>query len=116
MIVRILFQAMILRRLEPRLRAAAACLRSVTLTGPRQSGKSTLCRSAIPSMPYASLENPSVRSFALRDPMAFLEQFPDGAILDEIHGAPDLLSYAQERFDASRRRGQFVFTGSQNLG
>src|SRR4051794_1580563 len=107
---------MILRRLEPRLKAAAGRFRSVTLTGPRQSGKSTLCRTAFPSMPYASLENPSVRDFALRDPNAFLAQFADGAILDEIHRAPELLSYVQERLDGSRRRRQFVFTGSQHLG
>lgn len=107
---------MILRRLQPQLRAAASDFRAVTLTGPRQSGKSILCRSTFPEMPFASLEDPTVREFALRDPQAFLDQFPDGAILDEVQRAPDLLSYAQGRLDASNRRGQFVFTGSQHFG
>lgn len=107
---------MVSRRLEPHLRAAARRFRVVTLTGPRQSGKTTLCRSVFGDKPYASLEAPDTRAFARADPRGFLAQWPEGALLDEIQYAPELLSYVQERVDASPRRGQYVLTGSQQLG
>ena len=110
-----MLSAMVERRLEPHLRAAARQFRVITLTGPRQSGKTTLCRTAFPSMPYVSLEPVDVREFAVRDARGFLDRFPDGAILDEIQHAPALLSLVQERVDGSKKRGQFVLTGSQNL-
>ena len=87
----------------------------VTVTGPRQSGKTTLCRAAASDVPYASLEDPDTRRFALDDPRGFLGQFPGGAVLDEIQRAPELLSYLQGIVDEPGARGRWVLTGSQNL-
>ena len=88
----------------------------VTVTGPRQSGKTTLCQSVFAHLGYANLEAPHVRGFAERDPLGFLAQFPDGAVLDEIHRAPDLLSYLQVLGDEVGRPGLFVLTGSEQFG
>lgn len=88
----------------------------VAITGPRQSGKTTLARSALPAKPYASMEDGDVREFATRDPRAFLDQYPDGAVLDEIQRAPELSSWLQSRVDRDGRTGLFVLTGSQQLG
>jgi predicted AAA+ superfamily ATPase len=87
----------------------------VTVLGPRQSGKTTLCRMAFADKPYVNLEQPDVREFALQDPQAFLAQFPDGAVLDEIQNAPALLSWIQVLTDADPRKGRFVLTGSHQL-
>ena len=87
----------------------------VILTGPRQSGKTTLVRSVFADRLYANLEAPDLRERAIRDPRGFLAQFPDGAILDEVQRAPDLLSYIQVDVDARRQRGRWILTGSQNL-
>ena len=88
----------------------------VTVTGPRQSGKTTLCRSAFPDLAYANLEDPDAREFAQSDPRRFLSQFPFGAVLDEIQRVPGLLSYLQVLVDEDRRNGQFVLTGSEQFG
>ena len=87
----------------------------VTITGPRQSGKTTLCRMLFPDRPYASLESIEERNFAVSDPKGFLARFPDGAVLDEIQRAPELFSYIQVIVDGSQRAGQFILTGSQNF-
>lgn len=87
----------------------------VTITGPRQSGKTTLCRSIFSQLPYTNLENPDTRSFAHEDPRGFLGQFPEGAVVDEIQRVPDLISYIQTRIDAMGRNGLFVLTGSQQF-
>jgi len=87
----------------------------VTLTGPRQSGKSTLCRGLFPDKPYANLEAPDIRSFAAGDPRAFLAQFPKGAILDEVQRTPELPSYLQGMIDDDPAPGRWILTGSQNL-
>lgn len=87
----------------------------LTLTGPRQSGKTTLCRQAFPDLPYVSLESPDRRDFATEDPRGFLATLNHGAILDEIQRAPDLVSYIQEVVDQSGRNGMFVITGSQQF-
>ena len=84
----------------------------VTLLGPRQSGKTTLVRAAFPDKPYATLENPDTRSRALVDPKAFLAQFPEGAILDEVQRLPELLSWIQGIADERNASGQFILTGS----
>ena len=88
---------------------------SVTLTGPRQSGKSTLCRAMFPRHPYVSLEDPDMRAFATEDPRSLLRQHPDGAIIDEVQRVPDLPSYLQGVIDADPRPGRWVLSGSQNL-
>jgi len=103
------------RDLAARLTEVARKWPSITLTGPRQSGKTTLCRALFPQHPYATLEAPEVRAFALEDPRAFLAQFPEGAILDEVHRAPDLLSYLQGIIDEEPAPGRWILTGSQNL-
>jgi uncharacterized protein len=87
----------------------------VTLTGPRQSGKTTLARAQFPEKPYVSLENPDERDFALSDPRRFLARFPDGAILDEIQRCPTLFSWLQGVVDERQRMGEFVLTGSSQF-
>lgn len=87
----------------------------VAITGPRQSGKTTLARATFPNKPYVSLEYPDTRAFADSDPRAFLEGYPDGAILDEVQRCPDLFSYLQGIVDEDGRMGLFVLTGSQQF-
>ncbi len=106
---------MIQRDLEDNLLKAAGMMPVVTVTGPRQSGKTTLCRHAFPDRPYANLEIPESRSFANDDPRSFLAQFPEGAVLDEIQRCPDLLSWIQGLVDEDPRPGRWILTGSQNL-
>jgi hypothetical protein len=106
---------MVPRNLEPSLRRLARKFPVVTLTGPRQSGKTTLCRAVFPDLPYVSLEAPDVREYATRDPRGFLGDYADGAILDEVQRVPALLSYVQGEVDARPRPGRYVLTGSANL-
>ena len=87
----------------------------VTVTGPRQSGKTTLCRIAFPDLEYVNLEAPDAREFAESDPRAFLAQFSDGAIIDEIQRVPALLSFLQVIGDEAGRNGMFVLTGSEQF-
>ena len=103
------------RLLRPVLHRRAATSPVVVLTGPRQSGKTTLVRSLFAEKPYANLEAPDVRQRALQDPRGFLEGFPEGAVLDEVQRAPDLLSYIQVDVDGRRQPGRWILTGSQNL-
>ena len=84
----------------------------VTVTGPRQSGKTTLCRAAFPHLDYVNLEAPDLREFAEADPRGFLARFSEGAILDEIQRVPDLLSYLQVIADETGWNSLFVLTGS----
>jgi predicted AAA+ superfamily ATPase len=107
---------MITRDLAPVLAKWASFYPVVTLTGPRQSGKTTLCRSVFPDKPFASLEPLDVRSYAMGDPRGFLAQFPDGAVLDEVQRVPELLSYLQGMVDEDARPGRFILTGSQHFG
>lgn len=87
----------------------------VTITGPRQSGKTTLCRALFPHKSYATLENPDNRRMAVNDPKQFLSDFPHGAVLDEIQRAPELLSYIQGIVDEQKKEGMFILTGSQQF-
>ena len=87
----------------------------VVVTGPRQSGKTTLVRAAFPEKPYVTLEDPDVRQYAAEDGRGFLAGYPEGAIFDEVQRSPDLLSYLQGVVDADRRPGRFILTGSQNF-
>ncbi len=106
---------MIVRDLAPKLVRAATQAPAVTLTGPRQSGKTTLCRTVFPQRPYVTLEAPDDRRFATEDPRSFLAQFPEGAILDEVQRVPDLLSYLQGVIDDDPTPGRWILSGSQNL-
>lgn len=102
------------RAMESRLRELARGFPAVTVTGPRQSGKSTLCRTVFADRPYVNLESPDVRSEAISDPRGLLARLPHGAILDEIQRAPELTSYLQPLIDADPRPGRWVLTGSQH--
>jgi predicted AAA+ superfamily ATPase len=93
----------------------AQTFRSVLIVGPRQSGKTTLARYTFPDKPYVSLENPDERELAFQDPRAFLNRFPNGAILDEVQRAPLLLNYLQEILDNTAQDGLFILTGSNNI-
>lgn len=106
---------MIARTLEAALRKAATQQPVVVVTGPRQSGKTTLCRSVFAAHAYVSLEPMDQRDFARRDPRAFLASVRQGAVLDEIQRVPELLSYIQAEVDEDPSPGRFVLTGSQNL-
>jgi len=106
---------MIPRNIEARLRELAGKFPIVTITGPRQSGKTTLCRAVFPDKPYVSLEAPDIQEYARRDPRGFLAERSEGAVLDEVHRVPDLLSYLQPLVDERPDRGRFVLTGSANF-
>lgn len=106
---------MITRIAAAKATALAKKFKAVAITGPRQSGKTTLAKSLFKGKPYASLENPDLRNFATRDPRRFLLQYPDGAILDEVQRVPDMFSYLQEVLDDSKVKGQFILTGSNNF-
>ena len=106
---------MIMRTLIPVLEQLAGQYPVVTVTGPRQSGKTTICRNTFPNKPYVNLESPDTREFAHSDPRGFLSSYPDGAILDEIQRVPQLLSYLQPIIDEHNVPGQFILTGSQQF-
>lgn len=87
----------------------------LALTGPRQSGKTTLLQELFDDYRYVSLENPNTRAFATEDPIGFLNQYDQKVIFDEVQRAPELFSYIQGRVDASKIMGQFILSGSQNF-
>lgn len=87
----------------------------IVLTGPRQSGKTTLLKTMFPDYKYVSLENPDTRSFAESDPRLFLKQYDRYIIFDEVQRVPHLFSYIQSIVDDSGIMGQFIFSGSQNF-
>lgn len=106
---------MIPREAVKELRILAKQFKAVAVTGPRQSGKTTLVRMVFPEKPYANLENPDLRMFAMEDPRGFLSNYPDGAILDEVQRAPDLFAYLQQVLDETEGNGLFILTGSNNF-
>lgn len=106
---------MIQRFLQPYLVRDAGYYSVVTITGPRQSGKTTLARSTFPAHAYVSLEPTDDRRFAREDPRGFLARYPGSVIIDEVQNAPDLLSYIQAAVDERPAPGRFILTGSQNL-
>jgi predicted AAA+ superfamily ATPase len=106
---------MIPRNITPVLQRLASQYPVITLTGPRQSGKTTLAKALFPGKPYVTLEDPDIRRFAKDDPRGFLANYPQGAILDEVQRAPDLPSYLQGIVDANGQPGRFILTGSQQF-
>lgn len=106
---------MIPRHLAPTLVRVSQQYPITTLTGPRQSGKTTLLRNAFPQHRYISLEAPDERQFAIEDPRGFLAQFTDPVILDEAQHVPDLFSYIQVFSDERPTPGRFMLSGSQNF-
>jgi predicted AAA+ superfamily ATPase len=110
-------QTYIKRSLEPVLKNAATEFPAVVLTGPRQSGKTTILQHLFgKSCRYVSLEPPDVRASAIEDPRSFLEIYPPPVIFDEVQYAPELLPYVKEKIDTARdKSGQYLLTGSQNL-
>jgi uncharacterized protein len=87
----------------------------ITITGPRQSGKTTLCRYCFPDLPYINLEEPDTRNYAIEDPRGFINEIQQGAILDEIQRTPELPSYLQSVVDDADFKSIFVLTGSNNF-
>jgi uncharacterized protein len=107
---------MIERVLSSRLRELARQMPAVAVTGPRQSGKTTLCRAVFADHQYVSLEPLDMRDYAAEDPRGFLEQYRDGAVFDEVQRVPSLFSYLQEELDRDPAPGRFILTGSQHFG
>ncbi|MDP1524661.1 MAG: ATP-binding protein [Rhodocyclaceae bacterium] len=106
---------MLPRTLTGTLRRLAAAFPIVAITGPRQSGKTTLARAVFADKPYVSLENPAELAFAEEDPRGFLARFPQGAIFDEAQRWPALFSWLQGMVDEDRQPGRYVLTGSQQF-
>lgn len=107
------------RTIQPTLQKAAEIFPVVTVCGPRQSGKTTLCRKEFPGLSYANLEDNSTRAFAKDDPKGFLDQFKGGVIIDEVQLLPELFSQIQVIVDENRFKGvnhqKFILTGSSNF-
>lgn len=89
---------------------------AIVVTGPRQSGKTTLTKHVFKDKPYVSFENPDILEMSQADPRGFLEQYADGAVFDEVQRSPEILSYLQEIIDSNSRTGRFILTGSQQFG
>lgn len=106
---------MIDRDIAPLAARLAARYPVLTLTGPRQSGKTTLCRALFPGLPYVTLEDPDRRAFAEQDPRGFLNGLAGGAIIDEVQRVPQLPSYLQAVVDSDSAPGRYVLTGSQQF-
>jgi len=106
---------MIPRTISDKAAQLASKFQIVTLTGPRQSGKSTLLKSQFPDYKYVSLEDPDIRDFASADPRGFLKNYPYHAIFDEVQRVPHLLSYIQTHVDALDEPGAYLLAGSQNF-
>lgn len=105
---------MIARTLENKLKLLYTKFPVISVTGPRQSGKTTLIKEVFKNLPYVSLENPDDRAFALEDPRGFLNNYPKGAIFDEVQRVPQLFSYIQGLVDADPSI-KFIISGSQNF-
>jgi hypothetical protein len=106
---------MIQREAQYKLAQLGDTFKAIAVIGPRQSGKTTLVKVTFPEKPYLSLENPDTRNFALEDPRGFLQNLPNGAILDEVQRTPLLFSYLQEILDNTNQKGLFILTGSNNF-
>jgi len=105
----------ITREIEKTVVLLAAQYPIVTITGPRQSGKTTLVKKLFPEKPYFSLENPDLRETVQSDPRAFVNRIQQGAILDEVQRVPEFFSYLQEVVDSRPLKGQYILTGSNQF-
>ncbi|MVN23482.1 ATP-binding protein [Mucilaginibacter arboris] len=103
------------RQIAPIIQAQKSKFPVLAITGPRQSGKTTLLKELFSDYRYVSLENPNIRAFALEDPVGFLNQYNQKVIFDEVQRVPALFSYIQSRVDESGQMGQFILSGSQNF-
>jgi predicted AAA+ superfamily ATPase len=106
---------MINRNLITQIKLLAKKMPALALTGPRQSGKTTLLKMAFPKYDYVNLEHPPTRILALNDPEQFLAQHNKGVIIDEVQRAPELFSYLQVNIDKQKKMGQYILSGSQNF-
>ena len=106
---------MIRRLILAEAKQALTQFRALCITGPRQSGKTTLAKQLFKGRPYVNFENPSVQHEAEQNPKAFLQQYKTGAIFDEVQRVPDIFRYLQEILDNNRTRGQYILTGSNNF-
>lgn len=109
------FVYMIARLAAAKLQMLAGKFKAIAVTGPRQSGKTTLVKKLFSHKPYVSLENPDTRLFAIEDPRGFLSKYKEGAIFDEVQRTPEIFSYLQEILDNNKTPGQFILTGSNNF-
>ena len=106
---------MVSRLIFPEAKDALSQFRALCITGPRQSGKTTLSKQLFKGKPYVNFENPSVQHDAEQNPEAFLKQYSRGAVFDEVQRVPVIFRYLQEVLDNNRKRGQFILTGSNNF-
>lgn len=107
---------MIPRKLSTKIHELATYYPVVVITGPRQSGKTTLCRATFPDKAYVSLEAMDNRDYAQNDPRGFLAEYSEGAIIDEAQHVPELLNYMQSDVGDRPEPGRFILTGSQHFG
>ena len=106
---------MIRRDIHDEVVACASEYPAITITGPRQAGKTTLARAVFPDYRYVSFEQPIAREQFQTDPIAFLLQHADGAVFDEVQHVPELMSYLQQEIDENPKPGRFILTGSQHF-
>jgi predicted AAA+ superfamily ATPase len=106
---------MLKRNIESKLQQMATKFPVIAITGPRQSGKTTLCKKLFSKYKFVTLENPDTKQFAQEDPKGFLIEYNDKVIIDEVQNVPELFSYIQGIVDDSGKTGQYILTGSQNF-
>jgi predicted AAA+ superfamily ATPase len=106
---------MVTRDIFPEAKYALSQFRALCITGPRQSGKTTLSKQLFPGKPYLNFENPGIQYEAEQNPEGFLKKYAKGAIFDEVQRVPHIFRYLQEVLDNNTKRGQFILTGSNNF-
>lgn len=106
---------MINRMILAEAKAALDQFRALCITGPRQSGKTTLSKQLFYNKPYVNFENPAVQQEAEQNPKGFLKKYLQGAVFDEVQRVPHIFRYLQEILDSNNKRGQFILTGSNNF-